>query len=115
MGKRKSATDKSATSNGNGANSGLETKLCLTADKMHNHLDAAKYKHVVLGLSFLKYFSVSFEEIQCPCHGYFEIGLHEELGNAVENGFEIASSQAIFSRYYQTLFLNLFTSKALRL
>jgi type I restriction enzyme M protein len=41
---------------------GFEEKLWLAADKMRNNLDPAEYKHVVLGLIFLKYISDSFEE-----------------------------------------------------
>jgi type I restriction enzyme M protein len=41
---------------------GFEAKLWLTADKLRNNMDAAEYKHVVLGLIFLKYISDSFEE-----------------------------------------------------
>jgi len=44
------------------ANFGFEAKLWLTADKLRNNMDAAEYKHVVLGLIFLKYISDSFEE-----------------------------------------------------
>lgn len=44
------------------ANLGFEPKLWLAADKLRNNLDAAEYKHVVLGLVFLKYISDSFEE-----------------------------------------------------
>ena len=40
----------------------LEEKLWKTADKMRNNMDAAEYKHVVLGLIFLKYISDAFEE-----------------------------------------------------
>jgi type I restriction enzyme M protein len=40
----------------------LEKKLWLAADKMRSNMDAAEYKHVVLGLIFLKYISDSFEE-----------------------------------------------------
>jgi type I restriction enzyme M protein len=36
------------------ANNGLEQTLWATADKLRSHLDAAEYKHVVLGLIFLK-------------------------------------------------------------
>src|SRR3989339_93035 len=46
----------------NGSNLGFESKLWLAADKMRNNMDAAEYKHVVLGLIFLKYISDSFEE-----------------------------------------------------
>ncbi len=44
------------------ANLGFEQKLWLAADKLRNNMDAAEYKHVVLGLIFLKYISDSFEE-----------------------------------------------------
>ena len=46
----------------NGGNLGFEATLWLTADKLRNNMDAAEYKHVVLGLIFLKYISDSFEE-----------------------------------------------------
>ena len=52
----------SNSSNGSTANLGFEAKLWLTADKLRNNMDAAEYKHVVLGLIFLKYISDSFEE-----------------------------------------------------
>ena len=39
------------------------SKLWQTADKMRNNMDAAEYKHVVLGLIFLKYISDSFTEL----------------------------------------------------
>lgn len=48
--------------NGNGANLGFEEKLWQAADKLRNNMDAAEYKHVVLGLIFLKYISDAFEE-----------------------------------------------------
>ena len=50
-----------ATGNGT-ANLGFEAKLWLAADKLRNNMDAAEYKHVVLGLIFLKYISDGFEE-----------------------------------------------------
>src|SRR6266567_5850206 len=46
----------------NGANLGFEEKLWQAADKLRGHMDAAEYKHVVLGLVFLKYISDAFEE-----------------------------------------------------
>ena len=51
-----------AKSNKNGATLGFEAKLYQAADKLRNNLDAAEYKHVVLGLIFLKYISDAFEE-----------------------------------------------------
>ena len=44
------------------ANLGFEAKLWLAADKLRNNMDAAEYKHVVLGLIFLKYISDTFDE-----------------------------------------------------
>ena len=46
----------------NGAVLGFEAKLWQAADKLRNNMDAAEYKHVVLGLIFLKYISDAFEE-----------------------------------------------------
>ncbi|HQH54600.1 MAG TPA: type I restriction-modification system subunit M N-terminal domain-containing protein, partial [Candidatus Hydrogenedentes bacterium] len=46
----------------NGARLGFEEKLWQAADKLRGHMDAAEYKHVVLGLIFLKYISDAFEE-----------------------------------------------------
>ena len=42
----------------------LDTQLWKAADKLRSNLDAANYKHVVLGLIFLKYVSDAFEERQ---------------------------------------------------
>ncbi|MFQ5779287.1 MAG: N-6 DNA methylase [Nitrospiria bacterium] len=50
-------TDKKA----NGANLGFETQLWAAADKLRGHMDASEYKHVVLGLIFLKYISDAFQ------------------------------------------------------
>ena len=46
----------------NGATLGFEEKLWQAADKLRSNMDAAEYKHVVLGLIFLKYISDAFEE-----------------------------------------------------
>ena len=40
---------------------GFESKLWAAADALRNNMDAAEYKHVVLGLIFLKYISDAFE------------------------------------------------------
>ena len=60
MAKAKSATSNKSTDNS--ANLGFEAKLWLAADKLRNNMDAAEYKHVVLGLIFLKYISETFDE-----------------------------------------------------
>jgi len=41
----------------------LEKQLWKAADKLRKNIDAAEYKHVVLGLIFLKYISDAFEEM----------------------------------------------------
>ena len=40
----------------------LEKQLWKAADKLRKNIDAAEYKHIVLGLIFLKYISDSFEQ-----------------------------------------------------
>ncbi|MEX2529840.1 MAG: class I SAM-dependent DNA methyltransferase [Gemmatimonadota bacterium] len=47
----------------NGANVGYEAELWRMADALRGSMDAAEYKHVVLGLIFLKYISDAFEEV----------------------------------------------------
>jgi len=55
---------KRAEANGSsGGDLGFEDKLFEAADKLRNNMDAAEYKHVVLGLIFLKYISDAFEEL----------------------------------------------------
>ena len=44
------------------ASLGFEAKLWAAADALRNNMDAAEYKHVVLGLIFLKYISDAFED-----------------------------------------------------
>src|SRR5207249_453872 len=44
------------------SNERIEPILWAAADKLRGNLDAAEYKHVVLGLIFLKYISDAFEE-----------------------------------------------------
>ena len=45
----------------NGANLGFENQMWNAADKLRGHMDASEYKHVVLGLIFLKYISDAFQ------------------------------------------------------
>jgi len=47
----------------NGAMLGFEEKMWLAADKLRSNMDAAEYKHVVLGLIFLKYISDAFKDV----------------------------------------------------
>jgi type I restriction enzyme M protein len=53
---------KKPSDTGNGGNGqSLEARLWSMADALRNNMDAAEYKHVVLGLIFLKYISDAFE------------------------------------------------------
>ena len=58
--KTRSNTD--AKPGGDGATTGYEAQLWRMADTLRGSMDAAEYKHVVLGLIFLKYISDAFEE-----------------------------------------------------
>ncbi|MFA7303247.1 MAG: class I SAM-dependent DNA methyltransferase, partial [Methanoregula sp.] len=62
MARRTRASEKNSDTQSTGANLGFETKLWAAADKLRNNMDAAEYKHVVLGLIFLKYISDAFDE-----------------------------------------------------
>jgi len=57
--------------------SDLEKKLWTAADKLRSNLDAAVYKHVVLGLIFLKYVSDAFEERQKELREQFQNPEHD--------------------------------------
>ena len=50
----------------------LDTKFWKAADKLRANMDAANYKHVVLGLIFLKYVSDAFDARQKELKGLFE-------------------------------------------
>ena len=56
----------------------LEKQLWKAADKLRKNIDAAEYKHVVLGLIFLKYISVSFEELYARLQKEIELGADPE-------------------------------------
>jgi type I restriction enzyme M protein len=67
MAKRRKAQDgtrsakQGARKNSNGANLGFEAQLFLAADKLRKNLEPSDYKHVALGLIFLRYISDAFE------------------------------------------------------
>lgn len=52
---------KSARASGNGGNLGFEAELFKTADKLRGNMEPSDYKHVALGLIFLKHISDGFE------------------------------------------------------
>ena len=49
--------------NNNNKEEPLEKQLWKAADKLRKNIDAAEYKHIILGLIFLKYISDAFEEL----------------------------------------------------
>ena len=73
----KPRTNNSASNNDTGANLGFEAKLWAAADALRNNMDAAEYKHVVLGLIFLKYTSDAFE----AKHAELEASVRRNLAN----------------------------------
>ena len=56
----------------------LEKQLWKAADKLRKNIDAAEYKHVVLGLIFLKYISVSFEDLYAKLQKEVDLGADPE-------------------------------------
>jgi type I restriction enzyme M protein len=63
MPKRKQKKRTKENNNQLGANLGFEAKLFLAADKLRGSMDASEYKHVALGLVFLKYISDAFTSV----------------------------------------------------
>ena len=86
----------------------LEKKLWTAADKLRSSLDASVYKHVVLGLIFLKYVSDAFEErqqelreqFQHPEHDYFMDP--DEYGGAGTEEYEANLAAELEVRDYYT-------------
>jgi len=68
----------------------LEKQLWKAADKLRKNIDAAEYKHVVLGLIFLKYISDAFEEL------YAKLKAEEELGADPEDKDEYKAENVFF-------------------
>jgi type I restriction enzyme M protein len=70
----------------------LETQLWKAADKLRKNIDAAEYKHVVLGLIFLKYISDAFEEMFAK----LSAGEGEYAGADPEDKDEYAAENVFF-------------------
>jgi type I restriction enzyme M protein len=56
----------------------IEKQLWKAADKLRKNIDAAEYKHIILGLIFLKYISDAFEELHKKLKSEFKEQLKEE-------------------------------------
>jgi type I restriction enzyme M protein len=72
------ANTKDQKKKNNGANVGYEAELWQMADALRGSMDAAEYKHVVLGLIFLKYISDAFEEQHAKLEGQKAQGANPE-------------------------------------
>jgi type I restriction enzyme M protein len=68
----------------------LEKQLWKTADKLRKNIDAAEYKHIVLGLIFLKYISDAFEEL------YAKLKAEEAQGADPEDRDEYKAENVFF-------------------
>ena len=64
--------------NANSATTGYEAELWRMADALRGSMDAAEYKHVVLGLIFLKYISDAFEEAYAELEAEVDQGADPE-------------------------------------
>lgn len=70
----------------------IEKQLWKAADKLRKNIDAAEYKHVVLGLVFLKYISDSFEEL----YAKLKAGENEYEGADPEDRDEYLAENVFF-------------------
>ena len=70
----------------------LEKQLWKAADKLRKNIDAAEYKHVVLGLMFLKYISDAFEEL----HARLKAGEGDLAGADPEDKDEYQAENVFF-------------------
>jgi type I restriction enzyme M protein len=70
----------------------IEKQLWKSADKLRKNIDAAEYKHVVLGLIFLKYISDAFEEL----HSQLKSGAGDYVGADPEDKDEFRAENVFF-------------------
>jgi len=80
---------KAKKKNGNGT---LESALWQAADKLRKNMDAAEYKHIVLGLIFLKYISDAFEVV----HAKLAAGEGDYEGADPEDPNEYTAEKVFF-------------------
>ena len=81
-----------AKKNNNSKEEPIEKQLWKTADKLRKNIDAAEYKHIVLGLIFLKYISDAFEEL----FGKLKKGEGEYTGADPEDKDEYKAENVFF-------------------
>src|SRR5882757_5489181 len=89
---RSKATEKSEKSskkskNGNGGNLGFEAELFKAADKLRGNMEPSDYKHVALGLIFLKHISDSFEAKRAELLAEYPDGAEDRDEYTADNVF----------------------------
>jgi type I restriction enzyme M protein len=78
---------KPARGNGNGGNLGFEAELFKAADKLRGNMEPSDYKHVALGLIFLKHISDGFEARRAELLANYPEGAEDPDEYAAENVF----------------------------
>jgi type I restriction enzyme M protein len=73
--------------NGNGANLGFEAELFKAADELRGNMEPSDYKHVALGLIFLKHISDSFEALHAKLAAEYPEGAEDPDEYSAENVF----------------------------
>ncbi len=81
------ARAKPLRANGNGGNLGFEADLFKAADKLRGNMEPSDYKHVALGLIFLKHISDSFEAKRDELLADYPEGAEDPDEYAAENVF----------------------------
>ena len=76
--RRRQNFDAPTDSGRNGAVTGYESELWRMADALRGSMDAAEYKHVVLGLIFLKYISDAFDAVYSELENERHLGADPE-------------------------------------
>ena len=79
----------------NDANLGFEAELFRAADKLRGNMEPSDYKHVALGLIFLKHISDSFEAKHTELLAEYPEGAEDPDEYAAENVFWVAEQRAI--------------------
>ena len=76
---------------------GFEEKLWSTSDKLRGHVDPAVYKHIVLGLIFLKYISECTKLFKIPLEAQWgtiaERAKSPEIGKIIDNALDVIEAQ----------------------
>jgi type I restriction enzyme M protein len=86
------APAKPARTNGNGGDLGFEAELFKAADKLRGNMEPSDYKHVALGLIFLKHISDSFEAKRTALLAEYPEGAEDRDEYAADNVFWVPQS-----------------------